>query len=110
MGVSNKEPHLKKIKILNNAIMTSSDVDLNNLKYAVTISKDKKTSTSKADFTDAAEMKQSTLCIYLEFLCRLMDARSVQVNGINKRWFLNDVEFRRSYETAGSQWPKGKAL
>jgi len=109
MGVSNKEPHLKKIKMLNDALMTSSDVDLNNLKYPVTISKDKKTSTSKADFTDAAEMKQSTLCIYLEFLCRLMDARSVQVNGINKRWFLNDVEFRRSYETAGSQWPKGKA-
>jgi hypothetical protein len=107
MGVSNKEPHLKKIKILNDALMVGNNPDLNNAKYPVTISKDKKISSAK-DFTDASEMKQSTLCIYLEFLCRLMDAYRVQTNGIERRWFLNDVEFKRSLEKEDSQWPKGK--
>ena len=87
--------------------MVGNNPDLNNAKYPVTISKDKKISSAK-DFTDASEMKQSTLCIYLEFLCRLMDAYRVQTNGIERRWFLNDVEFKRSLEKEDSQWPKGK--
>jgi hypothetical protein len=33
-----------------------------------------------------------------------MDARHIG----GKRWFLNEIEFKRSYDTPGSQWPKGK--
>jgi hypothetical protein len=54
------------------------------------------------EIREAADMTQSVLCIYLEFLCRMMDARRVA----GKRWFMNTVEFQRSFESAGSKWPK----
>jgi hypothetical protein len=68
------------------------------------VAAEKKSVARKSFIEETSDMKQSTLCIYLEFICRLMDARRVG----GKRWFLNDVEFKRSYDAPGSQWPKMK--
>ena len=104
-GVSNKEPHLLKIQILKKAVEASGDVDLLRTMYPLApITKEKKSAARKSFIEETSDMKQSTLCIYLEFICRLMDARRVG----GKRWFLNDVEYKRSYDAPGSQWPKLK--
>jgi hypothetical protein len=104
-GDSKKEPHLERIRILRKAVETYGDTDLLRVMYPVAaIAAEKKSVARKSFIEETSDMKQSTLCIYLEFICRLMDARRVG----GKRWFLNDVEFKRSYDAPGSQWPKMK--
>jgi len=96
---------LLKIQILRNAVEASGDADLLRTMYPLApITKEKKSAARKSFIEETSDMKQSTLCIYLEFICRLMDARRVG----GKRWFLNDVEYKRSYDAPGSQWPKMK--
>ena len=105
MGDSKKEPHLLRIQMLRKAVETYGDTDLLRIMYPLaTIVAEKKSMARKSYIEETSDMKQSTLCIYLEFICRLMDARRVG----GKRWFLNDVEFKRSYDAPGSQWPKMK--
>jgi hypothetical protein len=105
VGVSNKEPHLLKIQILRNAVEAAGDAELLSIMYPVSaIGKEAKSTARKSFIEETSDMKQQTLCIYLEFICRLMDARRVG----GKRWFLNEIEYKRSYDTPGSQWPKGK--
>ena len=104
-GDSKKEPHLERIRILRKAVETYGDTDLLRVMYPVaSIAAEKKSAARKSFIEETADMKQSTLCIYLEFICRLMDARRVG----GKRWFLNEVEFKRSNDAPGSQWPKMK--
>ena len=105
VGVSNKEPHLLKIQILRNAVQAAGDAELLAAMYPLSVvGKEAKSTARKSFIEETADMKQQTLCIYLEFICRLMDARRVG----GKRWFLNEVEFKRSYDAPGSQWPKAK--
>jgi hypothetical protein len=104
-GDSKKEPHLERIRTLRKAVETYGDTDLLRVMYPVAVvAAEKKSVARKSFIEETSDMKQSTLCIYLEFICRLMDARRVG----GKRWFLNDVEFKRSYDAPGSQWPKMK--
>ena len=108
-GVSNKAPHLQKIKLLVNEVTKANTAgeqmglhnDLLAVMYPVINMGETRHITSE-EIREAADMTQSVLCIYLEFLCRMMDARRVA----GKRWFMNTVEFQRSFESAGSQWPK----
>jgi hypothetical protein len=106
-GVSNKEPHLRKIMKLREEA-EKFDKSLFEIMYPLTIMKEeagsKRSGQRRRFIEETIDMKQSTLCIYLEFLCRLMDARRVG----GKRWFMNSIEFRRSYDAPGSQWPKKK--
>jgi hypothetical protein len=105
VGVSNKEPHLLKIQALRNAVQAAGDAELLAAMYPLSaVVKGAKSAARKSFIEETADMKQQTLCIYLEFICRLMDARHIG----GKRWFLNEIEFKRSYDTPGSQWPKGK--
>jgi len=104
-GDSKKEPHLERIRTLRKAVETYGDTDLLRVMYPVAaVAAEKKSAARKSFIEETSDMKQSTLCIYLEFICRLMDARRVG----GKRWFLNDIEFKRSYDAPGSQWPKMK--
>ena len=104
-GDSKKEPHLERIRTLRKAVETYGDADLLRIMYPIApIAAEKKSAARKSFIEETSDMKQSTLCIYLEFICRLMDARRVG----GKRWFLNEVEFKRSYDAPGSQWPKMK--
>ena len=104
-GDSKKEPHLERIRTLRKAVETYGDTDLLRVMYPVAaVAAEKKSAARKSFIEETSDMKQSTLCIYLEFICRLMDARRVG----GKRWFLNEVEFKRSYDAPGSQWPKMK--
>jgi hypothetical protein len=103
-GVSNKEPHLLKIKKLRDAVEKNDPVLLQAM-YPLTILKEdaaKRSTTRKRAIVETIDMKQSTMCIYLEFICRIMDARRVG----GKRWFLNTIEFRRSLDAPGAQWPQ----
>ena len=104
-GDSKKEPHLERIRTLRKAVETYGDTDLLRVMYPVSaVAAEKKSAARKSFIEETSDMKQSTLCIYLEFICRLMDARRVG----GKRWFLNDVEFKRSYDASGSQWQMKK--
>ena len=104
-GDSKKEPHLERIRILRKAVETYGDTDLLRVMYPVApVAAEKKSAARKSFIEETSDMKQSTLCIYLEFICRLMDARRVG----GKRWFLNDIEFKRSYDAPGSQWQMKK--
>ena len=104
-GDSKKEPHLERIRILRKAVETYGDTDLLRVMYPVApIAAEKKSAARKSFIEETSDMKQSTLCIYLEFICRLMDARRVG----GKRWFLNDVEFKRSYDAPKSEWQMKK--
>ena len=104
-GDSKKEPHLVRIQTLRKAVETYGDADLLRIMYPISATAGEKKSAARKSFIEeTSDMKQSTLCIYLEFICRLMDARHVG----GKRWFLNDVEYKRSYDAPGSQWPKMK--
>ena len=105
VGDSKKEPHLLRIQTLRKAVETYGDTDLLRIMYPVSsVTTEKKSLARKSFIEETSDMKQSTLCIYLEFICRLMDARHVG----GKRWFLNDIEYKRSYDAPGSQWPKMK--
>ena len=105
VGDSKKEPHLLRIQALRKAVETYGDTDLLRIMYPVSsVTTEKKSLARKSFIEETSDMKQSTLCIYLEFICRLMDARHVG----GKRWFLNDIEYKRSYDAPGSQWPKMK--
>ena len=108
-GVSNKAPHLQKIKLLHSEIMkanssgpeTGRHDDLLAAMYPIINIGETRHITSE-EIKETADMTQSVLCIYLEFLCRLMDGRRVG----GKRWFLNTVDYQRSIDAPGSQWPK----
>ena len=105
VGVSNKEPHLLKIQALRSAVQAAGDAELLAAMYPLSaVVKGAKSAARKSFIEETADMKQQTLCIYLEFICRLMDARRIG----GKRWFLNEIEFKRSYDAPGSQWPKAK--
>jgi len=107
IGVSNKEPHLQKIKILREEAERHDPFLFGKLwpvsvAAKAAVGESRKPGVRRRFIEDTADMKQTMLCIYLEIVCRLMDAR--RVNG--KRWFLNAVELQRSLETPGAQWPR----
>jgi hypothetical protein len=51
----------------------------------------------KQSFASIYDFNHSHICLYMEILLRLMDAKSVQpAKGSRKRWFLNAVEANRA--------------